>query len=293
MMAGNKQNYKPFVKWVWWKRQLLEQFQEFYPESFNEYYEPFVWWWAVFFDLRNKFWTTFKAHLFDINEELVVTYNAIKDDTDDLIKLLSNFQEKNSKDFFIDIRAWDREEDFKNKRSNVERAARFIYLNRTCFNWVYRVNWSWYFNVPYGKQTNPKICDKEWLYNTKEALKNTTIQVMDFEESTKKTKAWDFVYFDPPYDPLNKTSNFTDYIKWGFWDEEQKRLAECFKRLDKKWCYVMASNNNTEFINEIYNWLSSQLVSAKRMINSDATKRWAINEIVIFWNTLKLYISNK
>ena len=291
-MADNKWKFKPFIKRVWWKRQLLEQFQEFYPESFNEYYEPFVWWGAVFFDLRNKFWTKFKAHLFDINEELVITYNAIKKDTEGLIKLLADFQKNNTKDFFLDIRAWDREPNFK-ERSDVERAARFIYLNRTCFNWVYRVNWDWYFNVPYGKQINPKICDEELLYNTKEALKNTTIKKMDFQQSTKKAKSWDFIYFDPPYDPLNKTSNFTDYIKWWFWDDEQIRLAKCFKELDNRWCFVLASNNNTDFINEIYDWLFSQLVSARRSINSDATKRWAINEIVIFWNTIKLYLSNK
>lgn len=286
-MVKSEQQFKPFIKRVWGKRQLLEDFKKWYPKEFNEYYEPFVWGWAVFFDLRNKYWTKFKAHLFDINEELVLAYNVIKEDTEWLIKLLSQFQKKHSKEFFLKVRAWDREKNFNKKYSDVERVARFLYLNRTAFNWLYRVNWEWYYNVPMGKYVNPKICDEELLYTAKEALKNTTIKKMDFQKSIKNAKAWDFVYFDPPYDPINKTSNFTDYAKWWFWDDDQIRLAECFKELSDKWCYVMASNNNTKFIKEIYKPYKTKLVSAKRMINSDATKRWAIKEIVIFSDTLK------
>lgn len=284
----SEQQFKPFIKRVWGKRQLLEYFQEFYPENFNEYYEPFIWWGAVFFDLRNRYWTDFKAHLFDVNEELVLTYNVIKKDTKELSKLLKEFQNKNSKEFFYEIRAWDRENSFKTKRSEIERAARFIYLNRTAFNWLYRINSEWYFNVPMWSYSNPKICDEDLLNSTKIALKNTTIKKLDFEKSIVKAKDWDFVYFDPPYDPINKTSNFTDYAKWWFGDLDQIRLANCFKQLNNRWCYVMASNNNTKFIKEIYSWYRTKLVDAKRMINSDATKRWAIKEIVIFSDNIKI-----
>ena len=246
-------DYKPFIKWVWWKRQLLEQFynNHYYPESFNEYYEPFVWGWAVFFHLRNIYWNKFKAHLFDINEELVNLYNVIKKDTDNLIKELKIFQKKNSKEFYLWIRAWDRESDYMRKRSPVVRAARFMYLNRTWYNWLRRVNSQWFNNVPYWKYINPRICDEEWLYNAKKALVNTTIKVSDFQKAVKNAKEWDFVYFDPPYDPLNKTSSFTDYAKNWFLDDDQRRLWDCFRELNNRGCYVVASNNKTEFINHL------------------------------------------
>ena len=275
-------DYKPFVKRVWWKRQLLEQFKDLYPKDFNEYYEPFVWGWAVFFDLRINFWSEFKAHLFDLNEELVVTYNVVKDDTDKLIQLLKNFKSKHSKDFFMEIRERDKDKNFKKEKSKIERAARFIYLNRTCFNWMYRVNSKWEFNVPFWKYSNPKICDEEWLYLAKEALQNTTIKNADFSVVEKKAKKWDFVYFDPPYDVLTDTANFTDYNKWWFGRDEQIRLFNTFDKLNKEnWCYVMLSNHNTPFIRDLYKDYRKEIVLAKRMINSDATKRWTIEEIVV------------
>lgn len=274
-------DYKPFVKRVWWKRQLLEQFKDLYPKDFNEYYEPFVGGWAVFFDLRINFWSEFTAHLFDLNEELVVTYNVVKDDTDKLIQLLKNFKSKHSKDFFMEIRWRDKNENFKNEKSKIERAARFIYLNRTCFNWMYRVNLKGEFNVPFWKYSNPKICDEEWLYLAKEALQNTTIENADFSVVEKQAKKWDFVYFDPPYDVLTDTANFTDYNKWWFGRDEQVRLFNTFDKLSKKGCYTMLSNHNTPFIRDLYESYRKEIVLAKRMINSDATKRWAIEEIVV------------
>ena len=278
-------NYKPFVKRVWWKRQLLEQFKDLYPKDFNEYYEPFVWGWAVFFDLRINFWSEFTAHLFDLNEELVVTYNVVKEDTDKLIQLLKNFKSKHSKEFFMEIRAWDKSENFRKEKSKIERAARFIYLNRTCFNWMYRVNSKWEFNVPFWKYANPKICDEEWLYLAKEALQNTTIENADFSVVEKQAKKWDFVYFDPPYDVLTDTANFTDYNQWWFGRDEQIRLFNTFDKLNKEtWCYVMLSNHNTPFIRGLYKDYRKEIVLAKRMINSDATKRWAIEEIVVLNN---------
>ena len=182
--------------------------------------------------------------------------------------------------FFMEIRAWDQESNFK-FRPDYQRAARFIYLNRTCFNWMYRVNWKWYFNVPFWKYSNPKICDEEGLIKTREALENTTILTQPFKEVEKLAKKWDFVYFDPPYDTLSTTANFTDYIQWWFGKDMQEELANTFKKLDEIWCFVMLSNHNTPFIQELYKGFRQEIVAAKRMINSDATKRWEIEEIVV------------
>ena len=270
--------YKPFIKRVWGKRQLLPQLEKFYPKYFNRYFEPFVWWWAMFFDLRNKFWTAFPAYLFDINEDMIITYNTIKKDTDSLIKELNTYPY--DKNFFNEIRALDRQTFFKDLTA-IKRAARFIYLNRTSFNWLHRVNSQWFYNVPMGKYTNPKICDEENLIATREALQNTTIRNDDFENILKYAEKWDFIYFDPPYDTLTDTANFTSYNKGWFGKDEQKRLFETYKALDKKGCFVMLSNHNTPFINELYKDYRREIVFAKRIINSDASKRGAIEETVI------------
>lgn len=281
-MAKFEWQYKPFIKRVWGKRQLLKQFESLYPDfnpQKNSYYEPFLWWWAVFFELRNIYWLDFKAYLCDINAELINTYNIVKNDTEKLICELKKYEY--SKDFFMEIREWDRDENFLENRSPIERAARFIYLNRTCFNWMYRVNWKWYFNVPFGKYTNPKICDEEWLLNAQEALQNTTIVCGNFYDIENKVSKWDFVYFDPPYDVLSPTANFTDYVEWWFWREDQERLKQCFDTVIQKWWNAMLSNHNTERIRLLYKNYNQIPVSAKRMINSDATKRWAVEEIVV------------
>jgi len=270
--------YKPFIKRVWGKRQLLSQLENLYPKKFKKYFEPFVWGWAVFFDLRNRFWTSFPAYLIDINDEMIITYNTIKNNVELLIKELKKY--RYDKEFFMKIRAWDRKPGFK-KRSDIQRAARFIYLNRTGFNWLYRVNWSGFYNVPMGSYSNPMICDVDNLFAAQASLQNTTIKNEDFETILKHAKAWDFVYFDPPYDTLTDTANFTSYNKWGFGKEEQKRLFEVYRKLDKKWCYVMLSNHNTPFINKLYKDYRRETVLAKRAINSDASKRWNVEETVI------------
>lgn len=272
--------YKPFIKRVWGKRQLLSQLEIFYPKHFNRYFEPFVWWGAVFFDLRNKFWTTFSANLFDINEDMIIAYNTIKNNAPWLIKELKKYPY--DKDFFLGIRSWDREPNFK-KRSDIERSARFIYLNRTGFNWLYRVNSQGFYNVPFGKYTNPTICDEENILLTQEALQNTEIKNEDFENIINYANKWDFIYLDPPYDTLTTTANFTGYNKGWFGKEEQIRLFETYKALDKKWCFLMLSNHNTDFINNMYinAWFRKETVLAKRAINSDASKRGNVEETVI------------
>lgn len=270
--------YKPFIKRVWGKRQLLSQLENLYPKKFNKYFEPFVWGGAMFFDLRNKHWNEFSAYLMDINEDMIITYNTIKNNVDWLIKELKTYPY--DKEFFMEIRALDRQPEFKNT-ADVKRAARFIYLNRTGFNWLHRVNSQGFYNVPMGSYNNPTICDVDNLFATQDSLQNTTIKNEDFTTILKHAKAWDFVYFDPPYDTLTDTANFTSYNKWKFGKEEQKRLAEVYKKLDKMWCYVMLSNHNTLFINDLFSEYRKEIVHAKRAINSNASKRGKIEEVVI------------
>ncbi|MDH4330554.1 MAG: DNA adenine methylase [Candidatus Moranbacteria bacterium] len=275
-----KNKPKPFVKWVGGKRQLLEQFKAlglYPPRNFDAenatYFEPFVGGGAVFFDLLPK-----NAVLSDWNEELVTTYNVIKDDVDNLIESLKNH--KNEKEYFLSMRAKD-----LNELSDVEIASRFIYLNRTCFNGMYRVNKSGGFNVPFGKQKKPLICDEDNLRKVSAILENVSISKRDYKDVLNEAKKGDFVYFDPPYYPLNRTSNFTSYTADGFLEKEQEELRDTYFKLHKRGCFVMLSNSNTEFIRNIYSGLDKKIkineVSASRMINSVASKRGKIKEVLV------------
>jgi len=270
---------KPFVKWVGGKRQLLKQFRElelYPPEKFNPntntYFEPFVGGGAVFFDLLPS-----KAFLSDLNQELAATYNVIKNDVEKLIVSLK--KHKTDKEYFLKVRAQD-----INKLSDLSIASRFIFLNRTCFNGMYRVNSSGGFNVPYGKYTNPKICDSDNLRRVSKALQNVEIKHQDYKAILKKAKKGDFIYFDPPYYPVSKTASFTSYTKEGFLDKEQLELRDAFVELSKRGCFVMLSNSDTPFINEIYSNLKGiriNKVSAGRVINSKGTGRGKVTEVLV------------
>jgi len=270
---------KPFVKWVGGKRQLLKQFRDlglYPPENFdpitNTFFEPFVGGGAVFFDLLPE-----TAYLSDLNNELVVTYNVIKNDVENLIKSLK--KHKLDKEYFLKIRAQNPE-----KLSDLNIASRFIYLNRTCFNGMYRVNSKGGFNVPFGKYTNPLICDENNLRKASKALKNVEIKKQDYKEVLKKAKKGDFIYFDPPYYPISKTASFTSYTSESFLDKEQIELRDTFVELHKRGCFVMLSNSNTPFINKIYSepkGLRITKVQAGRAINSDASKRGKITEVLV------------
>ncbi|NCB20984.1 MAG: DNA adenine methylase [Clostridia bacterium] len=277
-----KDSPKPFVKWVGGKRQLLLQFRSrnlFPPEEFNPltaiYHEPFVGGGAMFFDLKPK-----KAILSDMNAELVITYNVIKNDVENLIKKLNHHKSKNNKEYFLKIRAKD-----VNKLTSLDVAARFIYLNRTCFNGLFRVNSSGGFNVPYGKNKNPMICDEENLRKVSKSLRGIRIIHEDYKKVLDRAKKGDFVYFDPPYYPVNKTSSFTSYTKEAFLEKEQMELSSTFLELHNRGCYVMLSNSNTPFIRELYRNLGDKIkikkVYATRAINSVASKRGEIKELVI------------
>jgi DNA adenine methylase len=270
---------KPFVKWVGGKRQLLTQFRLmnlYPPEKFDikngRYFEPFVGGGAVFFDLLPE-----TAFLSDLNNELVITYNVVKNDVENLIKSLK--KHKLDKEYFLKIRAQNPE-----KLSDINTASRFIYLNRTCFNGMYRVNSKGGFNVPFGKYTNPLICDEVNLRKVSKSLKNIEIKKQDYKEVLKKAKKGDFVYFDPPYYPVSKTASFTSYTSESFLDKEQIELRDTFIELHKRGCFVMLSNSDTPFINKIYSepkGLHITKVQAGRAINSDASKRGKITEVLV------------
>jgi len=270
---------KPFVKWVGGKRQLLAQFRRlnlYPPEKFDirtgRYFEPFVGGGAVFFDLLPE-----KGFLSDLNKELVITYNVIKNDVEGLIASLK--KHKIDKEYFLNIRAKD-----SKALNDLAVASRFIFLNRTCFNGLYRVNSKGGFNVPYGKYANPLICDESNLRKVSKSLQNIEVKHQDYKEVLKTAKKGDFVYFDPPYYPVSKTASFTSYTAEAFLDKEQIELRDTVLELNKRGCFVMLSNSDTPFINKIYSGLKGirvNKVEAGRAINSKGSGRGKITEVLV------------
>lgn len=277
----NFTKYQPFVKWVGGKRGLLSQIIPLIPKEFNNYFEPFVGGGAMFFELyslgllKDK-----KVYLFDINSELINAYNVVKNNPTELIKNLSKFKEKHSKEFYYEIRALDREENFF-KKSDIYRATRFIYLNKTCFNGLYRVNSKGYHNVPIGSYKNPNISDEEVVYSASEALQSAIILNASYKDVLKYASKDDFVYFDPPYYPLTVTSSFTSYSEFSFLDKEQKELFEVFNKLNTKGSKVIHSNSDTDFIKELYKEFEIKNIQANRFINSKSSGRGKISEVLI------------
>lgn len=267
---------QPFLKWAGGKGQLLKQYEAFFPLKFNNYIEPFVGGGAVFFHLYNvdRVGNGKRAILIDSNEELINCYLTIKVDVNKLIRVLGNPKFKNEESVYYKIRA-------KEPKNKLERAARTIYLNKTCFNGLYRVNSQNKFNVPFGGYKNPMICNSENLRAVSLALKNVEILVGDFERCLDFAKRDDFIYFDPPYQPLSRTSSFTSYTKNSFGEEAQKKLCEVFKKLDRRRCQVMLSNSDTPFIRKLYKDFKIETVFAKRAINCNGSGRGEITELVV------------
>jgi DNA adenine methylase len=263
-----------FVKWAGGKKQLLDQFKPFFPEKIERYFDPFVGGGAVAFFVIKHFKPK-EVFLSDINEELINCLNMIKDDVENLINELKILKQAHNKEAYYIIRA-------KNPKdlSKLQRAARFIYLNKTCFNGLYRVNSKDGFNVPIGSYKNPLICSEEDLREISSLLQNIIIKKRQFYEIENEVKRGDFIYFDPPYYPLKKDS-FTTYTKEQFLEKEQEKLKELFKALDQKGANVMLSNSDTDFIKSLYKGYKIGTVKATRMINCDATKRGKINEVVV------------
>ena len=269
---------KPFVKWAGGKRQIIDKLKEYVPDEYNTYYEPFVGGGALLFELSPKV-----AVINDYNEELMNVFNCIKDE-DKFSKMcneLNRYEVNHSEEFYYEIRSKDKDKAKFKKISDYKRAARTIYLNKACFNGLYRVNKNNEFNVPFGKKNKVNTYDGQNLgiihsyLNYNEVL----IQSIDFEESVKTAKAGDFIYFDPPYDSDSNT--FNDYTENGFGKEEQVRLARVYKELANRGCYVMLSNHNTKLVQELYKDYNIHVIEAKRNINSNGKKRGKVEEVII------------
>ena len=243
------------------------------PENYNRYFEPFIGGGALFFELQPQ-----NGYISDMNEELINLYSVVRDDVYELIEDLGKHEV--SKEYFLEIRNIDRTEKYA-ELSSIERASRFIYLNRTCFNGMYRVNSQGQFNVPFGNYKNPRIVDAENLINCSKLLKNTEIYCADFSEILNKVQKGDFVYFDPPYVPLNETSSFTSYTKDGFDLDMQFKLRDVCDELDSKGVMFMLSNSDTKLVNELYSNYEIKKVFASRAINANPNGRGKITEVLV------------
>lgn len=269
---------KPFVKWAGGKRQILDKLKSHIPEEYNTYFEPFVGGGALLFDLAPK-----NAVINDSNEELMNAFNVLCNDKkySKMCKYLNKFERKHNEEFYYEIRNIDRNKKKFNKLNDCKRAARTIYLNKACFNGLYRVNSKGEFNVPFGKKTKVNTYDGENLLNVHSylTLNNVNILCADFEDAVSFAKEGDFVYFDPPYD--SDTTTFNSYTEDGFNKDEQRRLAKVFKELDKLGVKVMLSNHNTILIKELYKDYNFHIIEAKRSINSNGKKRGKVEEVII------------
>ena len=261
---------RPFLKWAGGKRQLLSSLLQLAPRNVSTYFEPFVGGGALFFALQPK-----RAVLADVNERLIRTYKGVKNDVEEVIRQLKGFPHK--PEFFYRFR----EEDI-DAGTDADVAAWFIYLNKTGFNGLYRVNRDNRFNVPFGRYVNPTICDKDTLRACSAALAKAELVVADFASVVEEAGRGDFVYFDPPYVPLSATSSFTSYTSHGFDHEGQKRLRDTARKLKKRGVRVLLSNSSAPSVRDLYaDGFDITEVSATRLVNSKATARGAIVELLI------------
>ncbi len=272
---NRNQMVAPFLKWVGGKRQLLPAISNLLPQSFNGYYEAFIGGGAVLFDIQPR-----QAVINDFNPELINVYRVIKEKPEQLIKDLK--RHKNESEYFYELRALDRQTGF-NKLSDVKKASRVIYLNKTCYNGLYRVNSAGEFNAPFGRYKNPNIVNETTIRAVSEYLNSNNITILngDFETAVETAQKGDFVYFDPPYVPVSQSANFTGYVKGGFDLKEQERLRNVCNQLNEKGVSFLLSNSSTHIIHELYKNYDIHTVKATRAINSNALKRGAIDEVLI------------
>lgn len=270
---------KPVVKWAGGKRQLLDKIISLMPKKFNNYFEPFIGGGALLFELNPQ-----TAVISDVNEELLSVYKCLADKKlmNLMIKELNKYEQHHSESYYLTIRSLDRESDFKLKPV-WERAARTIYLNKTCFNGLYRVNSKGYFNVPSGKKEKANTYNLENLIAVNEFFSNNNITILnsDFYETCKSAQKNDFVYFDPPYDSYDEKKTFTSYSKFDFTREDQRRLADLYIELSNRGVKCMLSNHNTKYINSLYQNFNIFVVKAKRSINSKGNERGKVEEVLI------------
>ncbi len=274
-MEKKEKTIQPFLKWAGGKRQLLPEIRKLIPTRFDQYYEPFLGGGAVLFDLQPN-----NAIVNDSNEQLVNVYKCIKDHVAELLQELK--KHPNEKKHYYKIRELDRHKDFE-QISNISKAARIIYLNKTCYNGLFRVNSHGQFNVPFGRYKNPRIVNEPVLAAVHDYLntKNINILNLDFAESVKNAQAGDFVYFDPPYHPVSQTAAFTGYTLDGFGENEQKRLKQVCDELNKKNVCFLLSNSATSFIFDLYSSYKVETIGVRRNINSVADKRGKIQEVLV------------
>ena len=269
---------KPFVKWAGGKRQIIDKLLKYAPHEFDTYYEPFVGGGAFLFELSPK-----KAVINDSNQELMNVYKVLCDEDKfkKMCSVLNHYEVCHSEEFFYEIRNKDRNKNTYNRLSDYTKAARTLYLNKACFNGLYRVNSKNEFNVPFGKKAKVNTYEGNNLITVSNYLTMNDIKILncDFEEAVKDAKKGDFIYFDPPYD--SDTNTFNSYTEDGFSKNEQRRLYEVYKELSDRGCYVMLSNHNTILINELYKDYNINIIEAKRNINANGKKRGKVEEVII------------
>ncbi len=271
---------QPFLKWAGGKRQLIPIIKKYVPRKYTQYYEPFIGAGAVLFSLQPA-----KSVINDTNPELINCYEVIRDHPDELLDLCVQHERNNSKEYYYKLRSQDRHDEFK-KLSSIDRAARIIYLNKTCFNGLFRVNSQGQFNVPYGDYVNPTIADPAIIKAVSAFLNQRSVRICrgDFSEAVVTAKKGSFVYFDPPYHPISDTSSFTGYSMDGFGIHEQERLKLLCDNLSDRGCQVLVSNSNAPLIRELYSDSRYEIVEIKasRAINSVGAKRGKVGELLIY-----------
>ena len=271
---------KPFVKWAGGKRQLLAELEKNFPKQFGTYFEPFLGGGAVLFDLLAKK-PNLKCSVSDLNSDLVLAYVTIRDKLGRLIESLENHSKNYHKDstgYYYEVRKQE-------PKSQIEKVSRLLFLNKTCFNGLYRVNSKGKFNVPLGRYTNPNIVNRENLTTVSKFLQSDKIKIScrDFESILKDAKKGDFVYFDPPYQPVSDTANFTSYTHRDFTEDDLQRLADLANQLNSKGSHVLLSNSNTKIVKKIFSskkWKVKE-IAVNRAINSNSQKRTGHKEVLI------------
>lgn len=296
-MFTNKQQAKPFIKWAGGKGQLLSTFEQLLPKDFTQleditYIEPFIGGGAMLFFMMQKFGNIKRAIINDLNPNLIQAYSTVRDSPERLIQELSLIEkeylhiaeEDKRKEYFLMMRKRFNE----NNLSNIDATSLLIFLNRTCFNGLYRVNSKGLFNVPFGKYKNPTICDADTIYADSETLQRVEITAGDFEQVERYAEGNTFIYFDPPYRPLDTTSSFNSYAKEPFDDAEQIRLKKFFDRMSDKKCLMMLSNSdckgrnsNDSFFDDLYKDYIIERVYASRSVNANPEKRGKLTELLI------------
>jgi len=271
---------KPFVKWAGGKRQLIPEIQKHLPEKFSSYFEPFLGGGALLFHLlsENK---NLKGYVSDLNSDLILSYVTIRDNLSSLLKSL----QKHSDNYFSDSKSYYYSVRESNPKSQIEKVSRLLFMNRTCFNGLYRVNSKGKFNVPLGRYSNPNIVQEENLRSVNQFLNHNKIIIKchDFSSTVEKAKKGDFVYFDPPYQPVSKTANFTSYTNGNFGLNDLKRLAKVSNELAKKGVNVLLSNSSTKQVRELFSSKDWEIfeIQANRAINSDSNNRTGHSELLI------------